>query len=157
MKPIPNRLPQPAKARLPMIFCSHQHTINNTTPLSTTKTSPPLRLPTHIIISTNSAIITILRTRSSINRSSRTLRLGFPTTATTSPSKTTTSTATLNTPTPRSLLRQSRTPTATRGSRTTGAVAETAASAALAGSAGVETGVVGRGRRRGLVDARRRR
>ena len=145
MKPIPNRLPQPA--RLTHDFPFHQHTINH-------ETSPPLRLPTHTI-STNSAI-TILRTRSSsTNRSSRTLRLGFPTT-TASPSKTTTSTAAFKTPTPRSLLRQSRTPTAARRSRTTSAVPKTAASAALAGSAGVETGVVGLGGRRGLVDARRR-
>ena len=147
MKPIPNRLPQPA--RLTHDFPFHQHTINH-------ETSPPLRLPTHTI-STNSAI-TIPRTRSSTNRSSRTLRLGFPTTTTTtSPSKTTTPTAaTLQTPTPRSLLRQSRTPAAARSPRATGAVPKTAASAALAGSAGVETGVVGRGGRRGLVDARRR-
>ena len=146
MKPIPNRLPQPA--RLTHDFPFHQHTINH-------ETSPPLRLPTHTI-STNSAI-TIPRTRSSTNRSSRTLRLGFPTTTTTtSPSKPTTSTAALQTPTPRILLRQSRTPAAARSPRATGAVPKTAASAALAGSAGVETGVVGRGGRRGLVDARRR-
>ena len=108
-------------------------------PSSTTTLRPTclLRLPTP------RTSITSTTTSSTSSTSSWTLRLGFSTTSTPFP-----------TPAPRTLPRQSRTPAPARSPRAATAVAETAAPAALAGPAGVETGVVGRGRRGGFVDAR---